>query len=662
MCAEVNTDAPATADGIWSWGWHDDGGQNNFPQPRDLFTPLVTPEVRHVLHVHNESLGHHSHPNYLEVCGIGVAMGPFLYLVSTPLENEVACCCNTQLPVLLRALSYHFISSCLQLCKRVGRGGLRDSSQMRSQGGRSRSSTPHDDLLDTSLPRRCRRFPNSKKESQGSGSGGGRRWTADEFDNDPSRNKESTSTPRALSAESPSLTLTLMGPPSDPTKDSIYICVGDDASRSDDTIAGDNEELAVDGSCKAGELLPQDSTFTYVGGEASRSDDMIVGEMKEPSIDGNCKADELVRPPVPQQQMTRRVSFADDGHGTSSSLGNGGIHETNESRMRLSSLVDCNIKLGPRARRRSSNFERDQYAMELVRAAHELMFTDTRPDGLRPITGTPMMDGQGLGACRGVYVGLAGLKGFDVSFVGAAANNHDGAGSMRGSSPRPPGRASSSPDASNVSIGGIDPGLRSTTSASNPDVTWLEQGSLLDRAPGSLIPPERGSDDSPIGNRRGCTGSSQAAGEQGHSRSDVPTAGPSRPAGLPGKTENMEGSTQIIGGYSGETEVSRRETNFGELTGMVETETSGGDGLGASMAQKAMAFLFTSKAAVLWSAANVGVDDLVLSAATKLGDEVQRNGCSFYGPGLGTGCGEFGVYNMPGYTKTGSKLVLDKRT
>lgn len=511
---------------------------------------------------------------------------------------------------------------------------------MRSQGGRSRSSTPHDDLLDTSLPRRRRHFPNSKKESQDSGSRNGRRWTAGEFDNDPSGNKGRKSTPRALSAESPSLTLTLMGPPSGPTKDSTYNCVGHDASRSDDIIAGDDEELAVDGSCEAGELLSQDSTCTYVGGEASRSDDMIVGEKKEPSIGSSCKADEIVCPPVPQQQMTRRVSFADDEDGTSYSFGNGGIHETNESRMRLSSLVDCNIKLGPRARRRSSNFERHQYAMELVRAAHELMFTDTRPDGLRPITGTPMMDGQGLGACRGVYVGLAGLKGFDLSFVGAAANNHDGAGSMRGSSSRPPGRASSSPDASNVTIGGIDPGLRSATSASNPDATWLEQGSLLDRAPGSLIRRERGSDDSPIGNRRGCTGSSQAAGEQGHSRSDVPTAGPSRPGGLPDKTGNTEGSTQINGGYSGETKMARRETNFGELTGMVEKETSGGDALGASMAQKAMAFVFTSKAAVLWSAANVGVDDLVLSAATKLGDEVQRSGCPCCGPGVGDGLWE----------------------
>lgn len=447
---------------------------------------------------------------------------------------------------------------------------------MRSQGGRSRSSTPHDDQSDTTSPGRRHRFQQKNKENQGSGSRDRRRWTADEFDDDLSPNEEDTTTRRTLSAEPSTLGQTLMSPSSDSM---------------------------------------QDSTYISVGGEASRSDGMLLGGIEDQSVDDSCK---VVSPPVPQQQLTRRVSFADD--------------ENNEksppSRKRLSSLVDWteDLLLGPRARRRSSNFERRQYALELVRAAHELMFTDTRPDGLRPITGIPMMDGQGLGSGGGVYVGLAGLKGFDFSFVGATANNNpDGLGSMPRSLSRPSVRASSSPDASGATIGSAAPGSPSATSASNLDASWLEQGSLLDRAPGTLMPRERGRNDSPVGNRRECTGRLQAADEPDRSIGGVPTAELSHPGGPPGETKNTEDPTRINGGHSEEKEIIGREADSGESTALGQQETSGGDELGVSMVERAVASLFTPKAAVLWSAANVSVDDLVLSAAPKRGNEVSQN-------------------------------------
>lgn len=42
----VGPDAPATVDGIWSWGWHDDGRQDAFLGNSPEFTPLQTPDVR----------------------------------------------------------------------------------------------------------------------------------------------------------------------------------------------------------------------------------------------------------------------------------------------------------------------------------------------------------------------------------------------------------------------------------------------------------------------------------------------------------------------------------------------------------------------------------------------------------------------------------------
>lgn len=41
--------APIGADSIWSWGWHDDMGEESLPGAVDMFTPLVTPEVTEAL-------------------------------------------------------------------------------------------------------------------------------------------------------------------------------------------------------------------------------------------------------------------------------------------------------------------------------------------------------------------------------------------------------------------------------------------------------------------------------------------------------------------------------------------------------------------------------------------------------------------------------------
>ncbi|CAM9480200.1 unnamed protein product, partial [Discosporangium mesarthrocarpum] len=50
--------------------------------------------------------------------------------------------------------------------------------------------------------------------------------------------------------------------------------------------------------------------------------------------------------------------------------------------------------------------------------AHELLYAGTRPDGLRPLTGFPMVDGRSwMAAPGGIYKGFAGLQGLDLSFA-----------------------------------------------------------------------------------------------------------------------------------------------------------------------------------------------------------------------------------------------------
>ena len=45
VAKEPAAEVRANTDGIWNWGWHDDGVQDFLPESTNPFTPLATPEV-----------------------------------------------------------------------------------------------------------------------------------------------------------------------------------------------------------------------------------------------------------------------------------------------------------------------------------------------------------------------------------------------------------------------------------------------------------------------------------------------------------------------------------------------------------------------------------------------------------------------------------------
>lgn len=324
-------------------------------------------------------------------------------------------------------------------------------------------------------------------------------------------------------------------------------------------------------------------------------------------------------------QFVRRVSFADMRGGLF-------LEELDDSHFRpknsrrLSSLIDggyADIDLA--GGRRASDVERQHHAMELVRAAHELMFTDTRPDGLRPITGSPMTDGKGAGGSGGLYVGLAGLRGFDLSFLGAAPNQ--GGERLRARlSHRSAEVGASAPTSTNDERRAGSP-----PPASEVDVSWLEQGFLLGREPGSLMPRVPGEDtvlgDSASGGRD--------VGMEG---------GPGRPLTPPVQEPTSAGVSSVReGGESPSTETDAKPTHLqrnktGEGGGGAGSRKVGAlirsgvtavsmpaasaahiskEAVSTAAQTAAAAALFAPQAAVLWSPANVSIDDLVLTVASR---------------------------------------------
>ena len=358
-------------------------------------------------------------------------------------------------------------------------------------------------------------------------------------------------------------------------------------------------------------------------------------------------------------QFVRRVSFADGGGDFFlEEIGN----NNKRNNRRLSSLIDSGYPEhydngdNDTNSRRTSDVERQRHAMELVRAAHELMFTDTRPDGLRPITGSPMADGKGTGGSGGLYVGLAGLRGFDLSFLGAAPTQ----GVERRRPARLPFRTTaSSPankndgvtrDCKNGAMEGDGKiGDDTPAPASAVDASWLEQGFLLGREPGSLMPTIPGEDNTadgdlaPIGSddvgaEEGCgslapscqdrtsagvdkvrrEGGGSLGGEEEEEEEEIEEEGEdterhshlhrkkraevAKERGVPGTREGTALSP------AGVTAVSR-------ATAPATTST-----MGAPTA--AAAALFFPQAAVLWSPANVSIDDLVLTVASRRHQQV----------------------------------------
>lgn len=310
----------------------------------------------------------------------------------------------------------------------------------------------------------------------------------------------------------------------------------------------------------------------------------------------------------------RRVSFADEAEDSSVDDTSVSSHQNSQLDLRhVHDLLqndphdDDNIT-APRKNRRSSYEERRSYTLALIRAAHGLMFTDTRPDGLRPITGSPMVDGEGPEGVGGLYVGLAGLRGFDLSFVGATS-----------ASPNLPASQS------NNTTADCNTKLPSATPEPTTDPSWLDKRSLLDRKPGSLIPTEPRS-----GSTQGALetptppGSSGEAEETGglltSSSSDQPfIAIPTYPS--TGRNKKKYDAR------APKREEERTNDKVIEMRGREEA-TAERNWLGKpSMPTGATsaAALFAPKAAILWSAENVGMDDLAMAAACRHGKKVNEN-------------------------------------
>lgn len=400
------------------------------------------------------------------------------------------------------------------------------------------------------------------------------------------------------------------------------------------------------------------------------------------------------------QPMPRRVSFADehaldDSAGGSSSsvdssdqtssgqIQHGRVWDTQQRRM--SSLIGSSNGYlegngGIHGRpfdmdgRRRSHVERCQKAVELARAAHELLFTDTRPDGLRPITGSPMTNGRDALRSGGLYVGLAGLKGFDLSFIGALSTNHSGGGQYLGSiSAR---LAASRRLSASTATDGEETVVAISSraeSSSKAGASWIAQGFLLDRKPGSLRPrlprsarrfssPEApqtpptptngglsGTTDDTAGNAvhnsSGGGGSPKAASSSDLQLSQTtpktnPTPSPTRPArsignaaGVvspstelleqsetcepPGLRHGSEKKEPRLGGrgtsWGGRRREDMKSEDDGESNAVVSELPEGTTAV--SNAATAMASLFAPKAAVLWSARDIGMEELVFSVA-----------------------------------------------
>lgn len=414
--------------------------------------------------------------------------------------------------------------------------------------------------------------------------------------------------------------------------------------------------------------------------------------------DDDCEHSEL--PVVLSQPMPRRVSFADEQGSSDGSVDSGeernGQHQhrarRGSQRRRMSSMTgssdgylegdgSINGDLLGQDGRRKSDLERCRRAMEIARVAHDLLFLDTRPDGLRPVTGTPMTDGRNALGSGGLYVGPAGLKGFDLSFVGAVPTNQNdtrqnlGSVAARLAASR---RLSAYAAAANNDESSVATGPRPSSpgaliaSSSKADASWIAQGFLLDRKPGSLmprlprpagrapaaemgqVPPTKNNSSNSevvdeggiplptsetVANSRRSPKATESNGESSPTPASCSNAqqaqtsateddsnaakGPSCSAtllpkgGSPQTQDALDGRGQFGLGGDVCSGPCRRERTRGEIESKPSApapEVPSGTTV-VSNAATAMASLFTPKAAVLWSARDLGVDELVSSVA-----------------------------------------------
>lgn len=588
-----------------------------------------------------------------------------------------------------------YVPAHLQLCKRPRRLGLRGTSPLRRQG-QSAGALSYEDRLRTRAPLLLR---NSRKDAKPMGSGedaqngsknsNTRPWTTGEINYDESlagsrHCVDGTTRPDGL-----------------PRQGDGLLC----RVRSVDGISMSPSPAGLD-ALEREAKHSDDARVPFIAEkyeDASATDDQP-GGAGQPCIDGAFDSDdaddnktdfegvELCAP----KQMPRRVSFADEqalddpAGGTSSSVDSSDQHSGKSQqregwgaqRRRMSSFIGSSNgyldgsggiygQLLDKDGRRRSDIERCRQAVELARAAHELLFTDTRPDGLRPITGSPMAGGRDALGSGGLYVGLAGLKGFDLSFVCALPTNQSCGGQyLRSISAR---LAASRRLSASTAAGGEETGTVYSPPEEPPSkagTSWIAQGFLLDRKPGSLrprlprsarcpssleaaqIPPAPtgggacGAADCTAGNdlhisSSGSPNAASCSDLQGpHMPEPILTLSPTQPtnpyrnvAGLdspsvalleqndtrqpPGILYRSKKHASGSEGRRGSRGGTRREGAKSEDDGKSDTVVSElpEDTTAVSKAATAMASMFAPKAAVLWSARDLGVEELVFSIA-----------------------------------------------
>lgn len=462
-------------------------------------------------------------------------------------------------------------------------------------------------------------------------------------------------------------------------------CAGDSGKVPPGTDGGDLPKLSAD-ERRAGD---QQGAGGVTDGDAGDGDDDIDDEDTE--FPG-----ELPR------HIARRVSFADESevHDSADGSLDSGEQRSSSSarptegwgaqRRRMSSLIgssngylegngSINGQFLDENGRRKSDLDRCQKAMEIARAAHELLFNDTRPDGLRPITGSPMADGRDAQGSGGLFVGLAGLQGFDLSFLGARSTDQSGGGhasssvsSRLAASRRLSSRAADATptalDEKPLTADGTPASPLSTrgTSPSRSNASRMASGFLLDRKPGSLmanpprspgcepspgaaqVPPATGSVANTVTHDEEGqkivrdTGSPKTVQNIGKSLTSTPPTEISTASPAGGEVRILESAemneiwhTPDIpeglekdgrGGYA--PRGLREGTNSGE-TQREKAKREAGSGAGvlaataaSSTEATAMGSIFAPKAAVLWSARDLGVDELVSSVAS--GKEVTK--------------------------------------
>lgn len=315
---------------------------------------------------------------------------------------------------------------------------------------------------------------------------------------------------------------------------------------------------------------------------------------REEAVAGVEKAEIAAVTPL---RRKRRVSFADVAGVSESGVTT--AYGENQQRHHFLSLIDGGYHENDHddERRGSTGARARQQASALIHAAHELMFAGTRPDGLRPITGAPTRNGVSLRERGGIFVGMAGLRGFDLSFLGAQ-NDSIGTGNI-----------TTPASQSGVDMTAIPGAGRPAAAESRENVVahestpvgqeQLEQVSLLDRAPGSLTPGTSTQIGSPTASSR--DGSAEVRSDDADSSSQ--TSVPPTPSSLgmmnPPKSEGSERSLTV-----------RHARNGIDATMGTQIHTSDAS---------AGRVFSAPKPAFPWSTSTMDVEDLVKSANTAVG-------------------------------------------